>query len=340
MQTNFEKDENGRVIINHEDIVESYTFSSNKEDRLLFWFNAPDGKRYLYKKNALGTVDYGEVLFYLIAKEVGFPCPEAKPCCYIGPDGGYNDGVICEDFVKDRTNTEQINGKSILRTKAPSANSIYNYVCCMDKWFDDVANKKNLTLEMDEFIMQTMMQQVLFDFLVLQADRHSSNIEFLATAKDGKLYVKQSPSFDNSWCFFMNRRTVIFDLYDVISRKPSDWESQVKEIINDSACFCFSVTGVSFVTRGQNGNENYKSTCDDVAESIYYEESVKELFEKLKRVDILKLTDEYTQKTGYKFPQRPTIVADALFKYQINVLQKSYDNFAKKTEMEQKGLVK
>lgn len=164
-------------------------------------------KRYLFKypDRFLNSIepkfdysDFGEVFTSYLSYYLGFKC--VKSIFYQGVFDDKSWGTLVEDF----RNKNVVETVSLRLLKEKYKYDKVKYSCdAVFKICKFFAEDNNLKI--DENLEQELKEMALMDYLLIQTDRHASNIEFLIEKnKMGEKVLKLAPMFDNGFCLFLN----------------------------------------------------------------------------------------------------------------------------------------
>lgn len=235
-------------------------------------------KRYLFKfpDSFLNSIDpkydysdFGEVFTSYLSYYLGYKCVKSK--FYQGVFDNKSWGTLIEDF-RNKNVVETISLR-LLKEKYKFDSPYYSCgkVLKICKFFAEDNN-----LKIDENLEQELKEMALMDYLLIQTDRHASNIEFLIEKnKMGEKVLKLAPMFDNGFCLFLNFTEKDIKLIN----------NSLKEKSN------YYVKGVLQQTRFFIGNKNAKGGTDDLfkienlASEILSNKKLELLYDKFKELD-------------------------------------------------------
>ncbi|MGD9901256.1 MAG: hypothetical protein AB7S44_01820 [Spirochaetales bacterium] len=183
--------------------------------RSKFWLSKQNGDKlenlYLFKQNLISVSreDIGELFYYLLSKQVKAPAVECHLAKYQRKDGSIECGILSKNY-KTKDSIVEISGKSILLQYA-------------DKYFDNNNGKKvqlsncvNSYMDAIKYLYadskidykdlrDSLVQQVILDYLYHQNDRHWGNITFLMDEEIGPSSIRVADSYDNGNMFLLNK---------------------------------------------------------------------------------------------------------------------------------------
>lgn len=175
-------------------------------------------------KSALSHEHHGEVLYSELASQVGLDCVEYRLAEYTDAEGNKQQGTVCDSYLKDNEKTfsgylitkyykrlyfENNKGaypEENLHTVDEYINMLQGLNEVDNRWLSE--DKQSLTN-----FRNTLLKQVLFDFILAQTDRHWSNVEFIKNTKQPNQPISIPPSFDNGGCLFLNRPDTAINTY-------------------------------------------------------------------------------------------------------------------------------
>lgn len=179
---------------------------SNPKD-FVFWING-EPRGVFKEENSFSNV-FTELFGSHFAKKINFPSVNVKPMSFtfnkpISSKISHTiNGMFSEDYLKDRKNFEVIPLNRFL--KKNEVRETLNVVRILEG-VNDYANhynKRNKRLEVDENLRTNLFKLIVFDFMLLQGDRCSYNIEFMLDKTDKKnAKLQLSPAYDNSQTLF------------------------------------------------------------------------------------------------------------------------------------------
>ncbi len=214
---NIEKNDAGLYVIGNE-------FFSAEENtrgtRDKFWLVPGQESSYprmLFKCNRSEKTceNWGEIIASAIASRVNVPC-----VTYVGAsvleNGEVKTGVICESY-KNNSEISELSGYSLVSAVANhiydnsidmfytgELNTVDGFINCINQY------AKFMECEIDaneiEQCRNDLIKQALFDFILLQADRHWLNTTFLLAKSDSKISITKSKCYDNGCICFLKRK--------------------------------------------------------------------------------------------------------------------------------------
>lgn len=170
--------------------------------KVKYWIKC-NKKDYLFKMNAESISDYsdfGEVFTSYLSFVLGYKCVKS-----VFSKDLFNDendetrGVLVESYrtknVKESFTLRKLIQKYDRRHfSGHTVNEILE-IC------KEFCEDNNLCL--DKNMEQELKDMALMDYLLIQTDRHSGNIEFLVEQKGSKKVLKLAPMFDNGYCLYL-----------------------------------------------------------------------------------------------------------------------------------------
>jgi len=171
-----------------------------------YWIEK-DGKSYLFKANFLYDSDpnvmklnsktnYGEVLMSRVMKRLGIPCVEAIFAKgSIGKD--ICDGVLIESYLTSNI-VDNISFKTMISYARNTNDGYYQYNNVADcvEIVKGISGKLGKCIDIEK-VKDQLTIMCIVDYFFGQADRNTTNIEFLITSDN---QMKLAPMFDNGHC--------------------------------------------------------------------------------------------------------------------------------------------
>lgn len=236
-------------------------------------------KYYIYKNNATMNdfADYGEFMASVIGKFVGVNLIKTH---LVHKSNDY--GVLMDNFKQQEN--EYIALSSILSCFNEDEMRTYDKVIAAVKFFCE-----DNDIVCDESVERDLKRLILFDYLMLQQDRHGENIEF-EISKDEKndCFLKLAPIFDNEFCFLF--------LYD-----ERIWNNYIyNEETFNSRIFAF----------------NKVQPINALAKEIMKSEDLTLILEKFLKIDINKIIDLCDELSSKKMPLKYRNLVNSIFEKQ------------------------
>lgn len=250
--------------------------------KLQYKFEKND-KSYYFKSNATEKdfADYGEFLASIIAKFVGI---DAITTHLVKNDLDY--GVIMNNFKKPEN--EYISLSDILYSFDESEMQTYDKVIASVKFFCE-----DNDIICDSSVERDLKRLILFDYMLLQQDRHGENIEFEISKNDkNDSVLKLSPIYDNEYCFLF-----LFD-----ERIWDNYKYNEKTFL--SRIFAFS------------SEEPIKELAKEVIKS----EDLTNILERFMKIDVKKIIDLCDELSSKKMPVKYKNLLNSIFKNQRDKL--------------------
>ena len=158
-------------------------------------------KKYIYKVGEIySTYNMGEFITSLICEKLGVNCVKSMPYYNLATNNRNDMGALIEYFKKPEN--EYISLTSMLvdlnidllkLEELPDCNKLLKQI----KLF-----AKDNNLIVDKNLDDDLKTLALMDYLLMQTDRHTSNIEFEIVSINGKRVLKLAPMFDNEMCLY------------------------------------------------------------------------------------------------------------------------------------------
>lgn len=322
----------GRVEFNIADVNACFLSTSSRTpgSRTRIWIEEKlennQSKRFLFKDNSIGTVDFAEVFVSYLAKKVGVDCVNVYPATMVDEKGYKIDGILSESYLNGKQNAETIKAKDVICGG-------YNCVCV---YLDRLSYVKNAVIADDT---QTKMNKmVLFDFLTFQLDRDARNIEFYSTKLDsGKKYISLAPMFDNSWVFFAQDVITFNLIYDKIC-ESEELNSHSKEKANKEVFDWLknnknvSISDMILIMEPTERYNKSENIVNQICEKIRTNIELSQLFEKFKKVDFEKIRQEILDDFNFDVGAEFIEVAKLIKDYQVHTLELCLEKMRKQTK--------
>lgn len=242
------------------------------------WINC-DGESYLYKfDQECEQLNVGEVFVSKLCEELNVKCVKSRFAHgWIGERETH--GCLIKSY-----RTPDVEECFSLETAQMSKKLSSTREYTPEYIFETVKKFVGDSCEVDENMLQELKIMALFDYLIVQIDRHNENIEFLKCKSDGKYVIRLAPMYDNGRCFdFINEETnEYFDAFDLCEQQFVTGETQCL-IMNDT-----------FYTN----DSKYTNVCFGIANEILKNKELKEFYIKLKKFDMAAFVDEFCRATG------------------------------------------
>lgn len=283
-----------------------------------YWVNIGD-KEYMFKYNngADDYSDFGEVFVSYLSFVLGYKCISATFC----KDFFENN----EEFYKNNKSNYKIYGTLIESFRTPNVVetiSLTNLMkaykkrypaygvttwevasICADYCYDNkIVYPKNLEQE-----LKTM---ALLDYIFVQIDRGTNNIEFLIEEKHGKKYLKLAPMFDNGYCLHLVDVRITQEMLESLNRKTIKFDRK------------FNPQPDFFIEKTSNPYDNDgRSIIPDLAAELIRNKSLMKLFKSFENINI---EDEINFVCSLYSRELPQIKKDAInlsMKHRIDMLK-------------------
>lgn len=172
-----------------------------------YWVKC-NNKDYLFKvnSNVCGLNDYsdfGEVFTSYLSFVLGYKCVKTVFSRELfNNENNETAGVLVESYRTKNIKESFTLRKLVQKYKRRhfSGNTVNEILEICKEFCED--NR----LIFDKNIEQELKDMALMDYLLIQTDRHSGNIEFLVEQKGFKKILRLAPMFDNGYCLYLPSR--------------------------------------------------------------------------------------------------------------------------------------
>lgn len=313
---------------------------SNPDD-FVFWIEGQP--RGVFKEENKFSSVFTELFASHFAKRIHFPCVTVKPMrfTFTKPVSNKNkytlSGLFSEDYIANRKKCETIEVKKLIKNRqAQDRLNIESMLEAVDKYASHY-NRRGRNLVIDEHLRTNLYKLLIFDFMLLQGDRCSYNIEFMLDKTDKQnAKLQLSPVYDNSltlFAYWIKNNHIIGALrneQDVANRKDM-LEEMIKKtrfelLANDKEMDFY---GPYYKNLTEIGKEIAKNSELFHFVKEISKTSVEEVF------DSIKDDNEY-----YTIPNRFVHSTKFAFNYQLNAMvEEAYKHFTpeQKTEFEKEN---
>ncbi len=248
-----------------------------------YWVNV-DNKEYMFKysNGPKDYSDFGEVFVSYLSYVLGYKCVNAIFC--------KDFFVENEKFYKRNEATYKIYGtliESYRNKNVVETISLTNLIKKYKKRFPglgvttwevasicaDFCHDNNVVYP--KSLEQELKEMALLDYLFVQIDRGTNNIEFLIEEKRGKKFLKLAPMFDNGYCLHLMDFRITQQNIEDLSKKSS----AIGDLFNPKPYF--------YIEKTENPmEEDGISIVPDLASELLKNKSLMKLFEGFKKLNI------------------------------------------------------
>jgi len=250
-----------------------------------YWIICND-KKYLFKfPDNNDFSDFGEVFISYLSFLLGFKCVKSRFCDstlledknqeqYVVDDTLQivRTGTLIEDF-RTKYTKETISLKWMVERFGRRHFSGFTvrevYELCQE-----LANKRNLKL--DKNLLTDLKNMALIDYLTLQVDRHSDNIEFLIEEINGIKTLKLAPMFDNGFCLFL------FKSYNGIKEINNIYSNNEIVPIKSGN---YNTPPMFYIESTEKINNPYLSIVRDLAKELKKNKNLMQIYKNFKELD-------------------------------------------------------
>lgn len=314
------KKQNNRLVIEqegHSENIHFYKFLPDLEVYNLIY--KADGKRFYFKGNGHHSFDVPELFCCALANKLNLGSIQPEPALFVDKNGKQFPGIISQDFIADRANTEIISAADILKfyqfscstptqllslitdnnnekakIEARRFNNIESHFKAI-KTFVLEQNKKHpqKPLSIAPDLIKTLKKQQLFYFLVSNEDCYSHNIQYQITKQENGYVLSLCPVFDNSYTLMLKSFTnKIYHDYENVSR---DVFTKYVENGLETVNMPFGVYEKNIYKSSRN------SVAMDLAALLLKDEALMEFYQSFKAIKFDKLFEELVQTKQYDF---------------------------------------
>ena len=270
------------------------------------YFIRIDDKDYLFKyvNSDKDYSDFGEVITSQIANFLGIECVKS-----VFSNDFYDKdrkGTLISSYRTDDIN-EVLSLKSLLIKYGKNSININHDVNEAMEVCEEFS--KEFEIVLDNKIEQRLKEMALLDFLLVQVDRNSKNIEFLIKEKDGKKNLELASIFDNGYCmsFHTSKLTNKMTLNNLKNQRNYD------EVILHRPRFCI-------LKNEHRGDDADHFVTSDLAEELLKNRNLMEIYLKFKKINIEKYFDYVVKDSKRNIPNVYKETAISLIRYRIKTL--------------------
>lgn len=183
-------------------------FKFKREEFVNFWVSSKVYKKSFFKMNDSVNDDLAEIIYSLLAQELGIDVVDVYPAIRLDKDGNVKKGVLVENFISSPTKTKEIPADKLLEEFG--GNNAINNIENLVKAYVNLAkhykkhSKKEVVFD-DAATKHKLLCMHLLDVLTFNTDRHKHNIAFLLTENKDKIVIEMSKIYDNSFAFRLNK---------------------------------------------------------------------------------------------------------------------------------------
>lgn len=303
------KQKNGRFVIEYEKIKDKMfltNFNYDKE-RFNFYYVNDNGKRIYFKGNGRHSFDIPELFCAQIAKKIGMDFIDPYPAVFLDEFGDEIEGIISEDYVKDRENTTIISGRNLKYNYIPT-NTVTGHFVGACIYTNEIKNKFGKAVEVANDLLDQLKIQALFYFMTMQEDCYVYNFNYYIKDNIFNLDVIA----DNSYSLLLNTGTARF-LNDNSNFDQEEYFKDLEETIK-SYKTPFNL---------EDNNLSNKQTFEVFAKEILKNPVLKEFYNKLRQINLNQLLTEYKKQNPELNIQNIHIKqADFVFEHQKKEMQR------------------
>ena len=261
--------------------------------KLKKWF-IKDGKKYLYKYGASNYEIYAELIAEQLGRQCGINMANYKIAKYKDTTG-----VLTESFIKPG---ELIISSDKLKNAVEYIYEENNLEGCLKdntiKNLIEAAFTYDSTIDVDK-LFKKLVKRWMFYGIIMESDKNATNISFIRK----RTKLKLSPDYDNSTMCRLNENTK--DLISEISNL-SDIHNMTKQI--------------------QQALKPTSEYSDDFLESFEqfvdkYPEIVKEIYEKVKEIDVYKAINKVESINKIEIPWEVQFYVNKLISTRIKDME-------------------
>lgn len=262
-----------------------------------------DGKKYLFKIPKNDYSDFGEVFTSYLSYILGFKCVKS---IFSKNPFKHDDrsGVLVENYVTKYVK-ETVSFSWLIDTYKRRKEGALSVNEAMEICRDF---SKDTGINLDKNLEQDLKEMALMDYLLLQIDRHSKNIEFLIKEKKGVKTLSLAPMFDNGFCMFLTEDTK--EIEKIYSSYSSKKIIPVESIIsNIPPKFCLE-------------NNSGEDLIKEIVEELLQNKSLYRLYKNFKKVDLTSELNFINFLYKNKLPKKYIRTITLAIQNRINLLER------------------
>lgn len=295
--------------------------------------------RILFFKSCKPEETLGELVSAEIGRNIGLDIvdPIAVDANFSLPHGVIQEfsGVVMTSYRKAESDKSHrvISARNMVRNFGEIKNpeprakySVYNYaIAASNMNRSGILENENIRLE-DGFILKHI-KLIMFDYLTLQSDRHSHNVEYILEGAEGEpRLLKMSPIFDNSLCFLLYSAEKIAKLARE-SKTSEEAKKSLESIISMTTRYFFDVSDPPV-------NDNIWDTANDFAKIIKCQGEIAEYFELIKKIDMDETLNRVSYRNNIKISPEQRITMREIFNFRRNLICSAVEREEKNREGE------
>lgn len=315
-KTIFLPDENGYINIDCNLLQAKSKYQVKPGNYFVCWFETQP--RVFYKQNKLGTNMFGELIGAALAKQMGISTVTVHPAVFKNLPRPFKpaiEGVLVEDFVKDKKSTEVLSAQNLFEYGDVMLNSADKHIEALKKFVaNNSKNGKKIVADFEQIHTELLMRNII-DFVLLQQDRKPCNIEYLITkGKNGVSHLTLAPMFDNGRClFFQNKRI----MHQLLSQKDEQKSKQFLKQQTNAFEFCFFPT----YPNAYYENYNFAQYKHSLARQIEKDTVLTQFLQQLQFVEPTQIILQIEQQNpNFKFDKQHAKVFEKVFNFQVGLL--------------------
>lgn len=279
-----------------------------------YWVNIKN-KDYMFKFTSSKTdnSDFGEVFVSYLSFILGYKCVNATFCkdFFSEDENSKNNiyGTLIESY-RTKNVTEAISLLQLQKKYKRRTSSFGNPVWEIELICKEFCEDNNIVCSRK--LAQELKEMALLDYLFVQSDRGSRNIEFLIEEKHGKKCLSLAPMFDNGFCLHLVETKISeellfkldkmgFDIGDTPLNPRPDLYIQNKKTANDL------------------DDENH--VVKDLAEELLKNKALMKLYENFKKINIKNEVEFLCGLYKKTLSDEKKYVVEASIKNRINLLE-------------------
>ncbi|PKK95957.1 MAG: hypothetical protein CVV59_01045 [Tenericutes bacterium HGW-Tenericutes-4] len=313
----------GRYLI--EEVNSDISFYKFIDKKQIFNFLVKGEKNEYFKANGRHSFDVSELFACAIANAAGYKIVEQFPAVYIDKKGKQYQGVISEDYIKDREKVEVILSaivlktyfnNNVLRVEENAIENHYNAAKAYIKNINKIKNKKDKKLELDNNFVKDLQKLRLFGFLIGTEDLWPNNIEFFIENN----ILKVSTPLDFSYSFLIKSfsSNLRINFRDGLSQKEK------QELVENK----LELINMPFKVFSENAEDNNRFTAaQETAKMLLMDDELKEFYNNFKKLDVKQVLTTWQKNNEYNFIEDEDIeLASLVVKTSIKQIEQALEN--------------
>lgn len=290
-------------------------------------------------RNEVTCDSWGEVIASRIGKQLGMNMVDYYLAEYDDGETKHK-GVVCGSFfLSDKQYEMSVRDLQTIYTSCcinketfevdKPLNTVYSICEDLDTIMDFPKERKEKVLKR---IKIELLKQCLFDYVLMQTDRHWQNTTFLVYEKDGEVYITNAACYDNgNMCFLQKKLASIKGISVQIGKDPIN-----SPLLNTFMAKYIPVFGVKTCTarllegsaclggiKMMSGDVSLKGAfIDELTDEIINEPELMSFYEKIRDEFSMDLLVKDIRRDGDEPPPEIIKMVSDVMAYQVNSIEK------------------